>query len=92
VAKVTDVKRALTERPQALWDAVVAIWEHTEKHTTYVEGVGYTSRSDQQTCHDPEEHARLVAAEGKAWHELRRGDVPFSISGLHAMRVRTWPR
>jgi hypothetical protein len=59
---------------RVLLHAVVAIWQHTEQHTTYVEGVGYTSRSDQQVCADPEEHARLSCAEGEAWHEYRAID------------------
>jgi hypothetical protein len=69
------------DRAIAFLEAVVAIWQHTEQHTEYVEGVGYTSRSDQQhlVCVDPEEHARLAAAEGKAWHEYRANTRPVEI-------------
>lgn len=65
-----------------LLSAVIAIWEHTERHTTYVEGVGYTSRSDQQRCEEPDEHSRLAAAEGKAWFELRNVQPVVSLAGL----------
>ena len=62
---------ALVDAGAALWGAVVDIWRHTEQHTTFVDGVGYTSRSDQQTCHDVDEHKRLAAAEGRAWRDYR---------------------
>lgn len=58
---------------ERLMQAVIAIWQHTEQHTVYVDGVGYTSRSDvpELRCTDPNEHARLAADEGSAWYVYR---------------------
>lgn len=58
---------------ERLMQAVIAIWKHTEKHTIFVDGVGYTSRSDvpELRCTDPAEHSRLAAEEGSAWHVYR---------------------
>jgi hypothetical protein len=61
------------EARRILLEAVVAIWQHTETHTIFVEGIGYTSRSDvpAQQCGDPVLHARLASEEGAAWHIYR---------------------
>lgn len=63
--------RAITQKERDLLNAVKEIWAHTEKHTTYVEGVGYTSRSDEQRCEDPVEHSYLALVEGTAWKLYR---------------------
>lgn len=63
-----------------LMQAVIAIWEHTEKHTEWVNGVGYTSRSDKMTCHDPDEHAKLAFEEGLAWKNYREWKEALGLS------------
>ena len=59
----------MNEYQQRLWDAVVAIWTHTEKHAEYFDGRGYITTPHIKPCQDPDEHSRLAAAEGKAWYE-----------------------
>jgi hypothetical protein len=76
VCKTYDVELAETHRARPLLEAVIAIWKHTEKHTTYIEGIGYRWRTGELPCDDPELHKRLAAAEGKAWHDFRAGRLP----------------
>lgn len=62
------------EARERLIGAVFAIWRHTEQHTTYVPGKGYVWQTGDPPCLDPQEHARMAAAEGQAWHDLRTLD------------------
>lgn len=59
-------------RERRLLDAVIAIWRHTETHTTYERGRGYRWQTGQPPCSDRELHERLAVAEGEAWHAYRR--------------------
>jgi hypothetical protein len=59
-------------RERRLLDAVVAIWRHTETHTTYVRGRGYRWQTGERLCADPALHEQLSIAEGEAWHAYRR--------------------
>ncbi len=73
-ARITELEGALrTTRP--LMDAVIAIWRHTEQHTTYVPGKGYRWQTGEPPCSDPVEHERLAIAEGEAWHAFREHSI-----------------
>lgn len=87
--KASAVVDELGVEERDLLDACIAIWDHTVKHTTFVEEVGYTSRSDQQTCHDPKEHAWLALVESTAFKRYREAN-PQPIELISATPESEW--
>ena len=59
-------------RERRLLDAVIAIWSHTETHTTYKPGAGYRWQTGDPPCSDFKLHEQLSIEEGEAWHAYRR--------------------
>lgn len=91
----------VAEAEANLLHAVIAIWEHTVKHTSYEEGSGYIWRTGDPPCSDIEEHKRLAAAEGKAFrdYEMMRTNtfkltdaegVSFHVVGYEDAVARFW--
>jgi hypothetical protein len=73
LARAREWEATMAEsRKERLLAAVIAIWSHTETHTTYKPGAGYRWQTGDPPCSDPALHMRLSIEEGEAWHAYRR--------------------